>query len=75
MYKGEIDPEDLLFVDESISDGSLTFATQGYGVGNWYFYNGDTTQAIEVFQEVTDSEYWSAFGYIASEVDLARLQR
>ena len=74
MYKGLIEPEELLFVDETISDGSLELATQGYGVGNWYLYNGDTTKAIQTFQKVTEGEYWSAFGYIAAEADLVRLR-
>ena len=75
MYKGLIEPEDLLYVDESISDGSLAYATQGYGVGNWYLYNGDTTKAVEIFEKVVAGEYWSAFGYIAAEADLARMRK
>jgi tetratricopeptide (TPR) repeat protein len=73
MYKGLLEPEELLFIDKTISDGSLELATQGYGVGNWYLYNGDTTKAVQTFQNVTEGEYWSAFGYIAAEADLARM--
>jgi tetratricopeptide (TPR) repeat protein len=73
MYKGLIEPEDLLYVDEAISDGTLVLATQGYGVGNWHFYNGDSTKALDTFRQVVEGEYWSAFGYIAAEAELARL--
>jgi hypothetical protein len=52
----------------------LDIATQGYGVGNWYFYNGNIEQAKEIFQKVMEGTYWPAFGYIAAEADLARLQ-
>jgi len=74
MYKGLLSPDDLLLYDEAISDGSLVFATQGYGVGNWHFYNGDTTRAIEIFNKVLESDYWPAFGYIAAEAELARME-
>ena len=75
MYKGLTEPDDLLLVDESISDGSLALATQGYGVGNWYLYNGDSTKAIDTFNKVLEGEYWSAFGYIAAEAEIARMQK
>ncbi|MEO0554850.1 MAG: tetratricopeptide repeat protein [Bacteroidota bacterium] len=73
MYKDDLPVDSVLNVSDSDPDLDLTLATQGYGVGNWYLYNGDTTKAIEVFKEVIDGKHWSAFGYIAVEADLARL--
>lgn len=75
MYKGELTPEDLLTVSAGNDDRSLALATQGYGVGNWYLYNGDTTQAKEIFQEILNGDYWSAFGYIAAEADMYMLSK
>ncbi len=75
MYKGAILPEELLQVNDTIEDASLILATQGYGVGNWYLYNGDTTNAIKVFQNVVSGDNWPAFGFIASEADLYRLTK
>ena len=49
-------------------------ATQGYGVGNWFLANGDTTQAKSIFQTVVDGIEWAAFGYIAAESDLVYLK-
>jgi len=72
MYKGELDPEALLDVGEG-EDPALTFATQGYGVGNWYLYNGRTEQAAAVFRRVLEGSYWAAFGYLAAEADLKRM--
>lgn len=69
MYKGELAPEALL--DPQGAD-DLTLATQGYGVGNWYLYNGDAARAREIFQRILDGNYWAAFGYIAAEADIAR---
>ncbi len=71
MYKGEIEPDALLSVDEA---GDLDLATQGYGVGNWYLYNGNETRAKEIFARVVLGSYWPAFGFIAAEADLARMR-
>ncbi len=74
MYKGELTPDELMAVEEG-EDADLTFATQGYGVGNWYLYNGDREQAQAIFERVVAGEYWAAFGYLAAEADLLRMQR
>ena len=70
MYKGLIQPESLL--DPAGAD-DLTIATQGYGVGNYYFYSGQREKALEIFRQVVAGRQWSAFGYIAAEAELARL--
>ncbi|NND71933.1 MAG: tetratricopeptide repeat protein [Rhodothermales bacterium] len=72
MYKGLTTPDSLLFVDD-MEDRALTLATQGYGVGNWYLYQGDSTRALQIFDDVLEGEYWPAFGYIAAEADRVRL--
>jgi tetratricopeptide (TPR) repeat protein len=54
-------------------DDATTIATQGYGVGNYYFVNGDRAQAQRVFERVVAGTGWSAFGFIAAEADLQRM--
>jgi len=71
MYKGIEKPEALL--DTAKADDT-TIATQGYGVGNYYFVTGNNARATEVFQKVTSGGGWNAFGYIAAEADLARMK-
>lgn len=70
MYKGLRKPEDLLNTNNA---DDLSLATQGYGVGNWYLYNGDKAKAREVFTKVTAGKQKAAFGYIAAEIDLKRM--
>jgi tetratricopeptide (TPR) repeat protein len=70
MYKGEIKPSDLLDLENDDPDELLNLVTQGYGVGNWYFYNGEKGKAQEIFRKIVGTDYWSAFGYIAAEADL-----
>lgn len=71
MYKGVEQPEALL--DTAKADDT-TIATQGYGVGNYYYVTGNTAKAREVFQKVTSGGGWNAFGYIAAEADLQRIK-
>jgi hypothetical protein len=60
---------------ETAAATELAMATQGYGVGNWYLYNGQLEQAREIFKRVLQTKSWAAFGYIAAEVDMLKLGR
>ncbi|MEP6908469.1 MAG: tetratricopeptide repeat protein, partial [Pseudoxanthomonas sp.] len=71
MYKGVETPQALL--DTEGAD-STAVATQGYGVGNFYLVNGDTAKAKQVFEMITTTPGWNAFGYIAAENDLQRMK-
>lgn len=76
MYKGLIEPNDLLSLQDVPDDEKdLVVATQGYGVGNYFLSEGDTAKATEIFQQVIRGKSWSAFGYIAAEADLMRLNK
>lgn len=74
LYKGTLPVDSVLNVSSTSSDADLAIATQGYGVGNWHLYNGDTAQAISVFERVVGGKHFSAFGFIAAEADLARIR-
>jgi tetratricopeptide (TPR) repeat protein len=73
MYRGDLTPETLLSTKADADDQKLQYVTQGYGLGNYYLSKGDTAMAKTVFQNVIQTGYWSAFGYIASEMELANL--
>lgn len=73
MYKGELEMSELFETDND--DVALNLATQGYGVANWYLYNGDTARAKDILKEVLSGSSWSAFGYIAAEADMSRLEK
>lgn len=68
MYKGELAPEALLATD---SDDPVQIATYGYGVANWYLYNGDAARARALFRRILEGPNWAAFGAIAAEAELA----
>jgi tetratricopeptide (TPR) repeat protein len=75
MYKGQMAPEDLLDLRTVADpDQALNIATQGYGVGNWHLTEGAAARAEEIYARIIDGTSWAAFGYIAAEADLARMQ-
>ncbi len=70
MYQGQIAPEALL----DLASGDATdIATQGYGVGNYHFVHSDHNRARAVFERIIAGAGWNAFGYIAAEADLRRM--
>ena len=71
LYKGQIKAETLLAEIGQTSD-SLGNATLGYGLGNWFLYNGRRAQAEKIFRQVTGGNQWASFGFIAAEAELKR---
>ncbi|HUP60989.1 MAG TPA: tetratricopeptide repeat protein [Thermoanaerobaculia bacterium] len=70
MYRGEIAPEELAAENPATVDG----VTILYGVANWHLYNGQPERARPLLQQVQSGVQWAAFGYLAAETDLLRLQ-
>jgi alpha-L-fucosidase len=68
FYKGELALENL--TDPAFTD-VMNDAT-AYGVGNWYFYNGNKEKAKEIFQKILNDKSWASFGHIAAESDWDR---
>ena len=72
FYKGARSSREILTLIEA---SDLDLATLGYGVGNWYLYNGDREKAEAMFKRIVEVAYWPAFGFIAAEVELYRMQQ
>jgi len=71
VYKRQLDPANLWTEITQRSD-TLSNATIGYGLGNWFLYNGQRADAEKIFRQVTAGNQWSSFGYIAAETELKR---
>lgn len=54
------------------TDG-VNAATIRYGVGMWHLLDGRTHEARAAFEQAVSGPDWPAFGFIAAEVELARL--
>jgi len=70
LNRGEL-KRDLLL--SQISDASsLASASLGYGIGNYFLYNGDREKAMTIFRTIVAGNQWSSFGFIAAETELMR---
>lgn len=70
MYKN--DDESSLLAKTNTQE-TLSNATLGYGLGNYYLEKGNRKKAKEIFQKVYSGPQWSSFGYIAAEKELEKL--
>ena len=71
VYKGKLMPANVWKEINQPAD-SLSNATIGYGLANWYLYNGQHAEATKIFQQITAGNQWASFGYIAAESELKR---
>lgn len=71
LYQGKIKAEELMRNDAD----TLSSASLGYGVGNWFFYNGEKEKASSIFRQITSGNQWASFGYIAAEAELKNISR
>jgi len=69
FYKGELTLDQL----QNDPSGGSEDAAILYGIANWFYYNNQTDQALAAFKNILQSNGFAAFGYIAAEADLARL--
>jgi tetratricopeptide (TPR) repeat protein len=74
LYKGELPVDSVLAMSPS-GEMSVTDATAAYGIANWHLYNGRRDEARRIFERILRGGQWGAFGYIASEAELARSRR
>ncbi|HEX6126609.1 MAG TPA: tetratricopeptide repeat protein [Pyrinomonadaceae bacterium] len=51
---------------------TLKSASLGYGIGNYFLYNGDRDKAMMIFRKIVAGNQWASFGYIAAEAELTR---
>ena len=73
VYKGKLTAAALLQEVNRPAE-SLSNATIGYGLGNWFLYNRQPAEAKKLFQQITAGNQWASFGYIAAEIELRRKQ-
>ena len=73
LYQGKLKAEDLLKEIGAQAD-TLSNASLGYGLGNWFLYNGEKEKARQIFRRITAGNQWSSFGFIAAEAELIRIK-
>jgi tetratricopeptide (TPR) repeat protein len=73
LHKGEKTAEEL--AGPMGDDATLSSTTTSYGVAVWHLVNGRRDTAYGMFEAILENGgQWAAFGYIAAEAELARLE-
>jgi len=70
VFKGNFDEKSLLSISNTSTH--IENAAIGYGIGNWHYINGRERKAYRLWNNVYSGNSRTAFGYIASEMELAR---
>jgi len=63
---------DALLAEISGDANTLGSASLGYGIGNYFLYNGHREKALEIFRKIIAGNQWASFGYIAAEAELSK---
>ena len=74
LYKGKKSVDALMKSksEHEIAPG-VGSAARWYGIGNWFYYNGNKKKAGEIYKKMTEKGAAAAFGYIAAENDLRQM--
>ncbi len=72
LYQDKLKSEDLLKEIGGADVNTISSASLGYGLGNWYLYNGKRDDATKIFRQITAGNQWASFGYIAADAELNR---
>jgi tetratricopeptide (TPR) repeat protein len=78
FYQGKIGEKDVLPAPAAKPgdvEAELSFNTVSYGVGNWHLYHHEIPEAVSLFQQVVKGEAWNSWGFVGSEVELARIKK
>ncbi|MEQ1762084.1 MAG: tetratricopeptide repeat protein [Pyrinomonadaceae bacterium] len=69
LNRDEERPENLLSTIRGDAN-TLGSASLGYGIGNYFLYNGDHEKATTIFRKIVEGDQWASFGFIAAEVEI-----
>jgi len=71
LYQGKTTAAEVLKEIGSEASG-LSKASIGYGLGNWFLYNGQRDESEKIFRQIILGNQWASFGHIAAEAELSR---
>jgi len=72
LYKGEYSPSDILTVEKPAGNWTGGDITVGYGVANWYRFQGDAALADEIQEKILETPYWNAWAWVVTDREASR---
>lgn len=71
VYKGDLEPEDVISLDTTVVEDDHLFSTMGYGIAKHLRSKERNDEANAVLEKIISSDSWASFGFIAAEADKA----
>lgn len=71
VYKGITDPATLIDIEKPAENWTGGDITTGYGVANWYAFNGDITTAQAIYDKILETPYWTAWAWTVTDREQA----
>ena len=71
VYKGLENPSELLDVDKPVDEWTGRDITLGYGIANWYKFNGDEKTADEIYKKILETSFWNSWAYVVTDKEQA----
>jgi tetratricopeptide (TPR) repeat protein len=71
VYKGIEDPADLLDIDKPGDQWTGRDITLGYGIANWYKFNGDVESAEKIYKAILQTPFWNSWAYVVTDKEQA----
>jgi len=74
IYRGTLKTKEIL-KEMGAESNTLSNASLGYGLGNWFHYNNEKDEAVNIYRQITSGNQWASFGFIAAEAELKKLSK
>lgn len=72
LYKGLRNPNDIIDLDKPGEEWNGLDMTNGYGVGNWYKWQGDEETAQLIYDNILKTPFWGAWAYVVTDREQSR---
>ena len=72
VYKGITKPAELLDVNKPADEWTGRDITLGYGIANWYKFNGDEQTAEKIHKTILQTPFWNSWAYVVTDKEYAR---
>lgn len=67
VYKGEWQATDFVDIERPGEQWSAVDITVGYGIANWYRFNGDADRAATIHQKILQTPYWNSWAWVVTD--------
>ncbi|MEL7548004.1 MAG: tetratricopeptide repeat protein, partial [Pseudomonadota bacterium] len=67
VYKGLNTPDEFLDLEKPGAEWDGREITSGYGMANWYKWNGEPEKAQLIYDNILETPFWSSWAYVVTD--------